>query len=168
MRRVVTQALVGCLLMAPLTLVHSAAAGSVTRGVYIEEFDAATQFAAGENPCVGYAGALHETRSGSYALMAPGKGPRSAELKVRGAVDGFMEITPTNPFDGPRYVGRYSERVVGWLTELEPDTFRVGNFRLQGRLAGSDGTSVVFKITFKVTMKPDGTAVVERQSTSCQ
>jgi hypothetical protein len=168
MRRVVAPALAGCLLMAPLALVHSAAAGSVKRGVYVEEFDATTPFAAGENPCVGYAGALHETRSGSYALMAPEKGPRNAELKVRGAVDGFMEITPTNPLDGPSYVGRYSERVVGWLTDPDTDTLRVGHFRLRGRLAGSDATSVVISSTFKVTLKPDGTAVVERQSTTCQ
>ena len=96
--------------------------------------------------------------------MAPGNGPRSTELKVRGAIDGFIEIKPTKSSDGPSYAGTYSERVVGWLTDPDTDRFRVVNFRLQGRLAGSDGTSVVFKITIKVTMKPDGTAVVERQS----
>jgi hypothetical protein len=100
--------------------------------------------------------------------MAPGTGPRSAELTVRGAIDGFIEITPTNPADGPSYAGIYSERVVGWLTDPDTDTFRVAHFRLHGRLAGSDGTSVVLESTLKVTMKPDGTTVVDRQSSTCQ
>ena len=138
------------------------------RGVYVEEFDGTKPFGVGENMCVDYAGTEHEVRSGSYALMAPGNGPRSTELKVRGAVDGFIEIKPTKSSDGPSYAGTYSERVVGWLTDPDTDTFRVVSFRLQGRLAGSDGTSVVFESTFKVTMKPDGTAVVERQSESCE
>ena len=168
MRRALAPALATCLLIAPLTMVSSTATGSVMRDVYVEKFEGTKPFLPGENMCVDYAGTEHEVRSGSYALMAPGNGPRSTELKVRGAVDGFIEIKPTDSSDGPSYAGTYSERVVGWLTDLEPDTFRVGNFRLQGRLAGSDGTSVVFKITFKVTMKPDGTAVVERQSTTCQ
>ena len=111
---------------------------------------------------------MHEVRSGSYALMAPGNGPRSAELKVRGAVDGFISIKPTKSSDGPSYAGTYSERVVGWLTDPDTDTFRVAHFRLHGRLAGSDGTSVVFEGTFKLTLKPDGTAVVDRQSSTCQ
>jgi hypothetical protein len=149
-------------------MVASTATGSVMRGVYIEEFDGTRSFGVGENMCVDYAGTEHEVRSGSYALMAPGNGPRSTELKVRGAVVGFIEIKPTDSSDGPSYAGTYSERVVGWLTDPDTDTFRLVNFRLQGRLAGSDGTSVVFKITSKVTMKPDGTAVVERQSTTCQ
>ena len=109
-----------------------------------------------------------EVRSGSYALMAPGVGPRSAELKVRGAIDGFIEITPTNPADGPSYAGTYSERVVGWLTDPDTDTFRVAHLRLHGRLGGSDGTSVMFEGTFKLTLKPDGTAVVDRQSITCR
>lgn len=168
MRRALAPTLATCLLIAPLALVHSPAAGSVMRGVYIEEFDGTRSFGVGENMCVDYEGTEHEVRSGSYALMAPGNGPRNTELKVRGAVDGFIEIKPTKSSDGPSYAGTYQERVVGWLTDPANDTFRVVNFRLQGRLAGSDGTSVVLKSTFKVTMKPDGTAVVERQSSTCQ
>lgn len=157
-----------CLLIAPLALVHSTATGTVMRGVYVEEYDGTTAFGAGENMCVDYAGTEHEARSGSYALMAPGFGPRGAELKVRGAIDGFIQITPTKPTDGPSYAGTYSERVVGWLTDPDTDTFRVAHLRLHGRLTGSDGTSVVFEGTFKVTLKPDGTAVVDRQSSSCR
>ena len=168
MRSVLARALATCLLFAPLALVHSTAAGSVMRGVYVEEFDGTTAFGVGENMCVDYAGTEHEVRSGSYALMAPGIGPRSAELKVRGAIDGHIEITPTKPADGPSYAGTYSERVVGWLTDPDNDTFRVAHFRLHGRLAGTDGSSVVFESTLKVTMKPDGTAVVERQSSTCR
>jgi hypothetical protein len=167
MRRALASTLATGLLIAPLATAHPAAAGSVMRGVYVEEFDATTAFGVGENACVDYAGTEHEVRSGSYALMAPGMGPRSAELKVRGAIDGFIEITPTNPADGPSYAGTYSERVVGWLTDPDTDTFRVAHFRLHGRLAGSDGTSAVFESTFKVTMKPDGTAVVDRLSSTC-
>ena len=168
MRRSLAPALATCLLIAPLALVHSTAAGTVMRGVYVEEYDGTTAFDAGENMCVDYAGTEHEVRSGSYALMAPGVGPRSAELKVRGAVDGFIEIKPTNPADGPSYAGTYSERVVGWLTDPDTDTFRVAHLRLHGRLGGSDGTSVMFEGTFKVTLKPDGTAVVDRQSITCR
>ena len=168
MRRALAPALATCLLIAPQAMVHSTAAGSVTRGVYVEEFDGTTPFGEGENECVDYAGTQHEVRSGSYHLMAPGTGRRSAELKVRGAIDGYLEITPTEPTDGPSYAGTYSERVVGWLTDPDTDTFRVAHFRLHGRLAGSDGSSVVFESTLKVTMKPDGTAVVDRQSSTCR
>ena len=86
-----------CLLIAPLAMVHSTAAGSVMGGVYVEEYDGTTALRAGENMCADYAGTEHEVRSGSYALMAPGIGPRGAELKVRGAIDGFIQITPTKP-----------------------------------------------------------------------
>ena len=168
MRRALAPALATCLLIAPLAMVHSTAAGSVMRGVYVEEYDGTRPFGVGENTCVDYAGTEHEIRSGSYALMALGTGPRSAELKVRGAIDGYIEIKPTKPTDGPSYAGTYSERVVGWLTDPDNDTFRVAHFRLHGRLAGSDGSSVVFESTFKVTMKPDGTAVVDRQSSTCR
>jgi hypothetical protein len=167
MRRALASTLATCLLVAPLATAHPAAAGSVMRGVYVEEFDGTTAFGVGENMCVDYAGTEHEVRSGSYALMAPGIGPRSAELKVRGAIDGFLEITPTNPVDGPSYAGTYSERVVGWLTDPDTDTFRVAHLRLHGRLTGSDGSSVVFEVTFKLTLKPDGTTVVDRQSSTC-
>ncbi len=168
MRSVLARALASCLLIAPPALVHSTAAGSVMRGVYVEEFEGTTGFGVGENKCVEYAGTEHEIRSGSFSLMALGTGPRSAELKVRGAIDGFIEIKPTKPTDGPSYAGTYSERVVGWLTDPDNDTFRVAHFRLHGRLAGSDGSSVVFESTLKVTMKPDGTAVVDRQSSTCR
>lgn len=162
------RALAGALLIASLTMAPAAASASVTRGEFLEEFDGTSSFGAAENPCVDYAGTMHETRSGSYALMAPGTGPRSAELKVRGAVDGFLEIAPDDPSDGPSYAGTYSERVVGWLTDPDTDAFRVVHFRLQGRLAGSDGTSVVLLSTLKLTLRPDGTTVVDRQSVTCQ
>jgi hypothetical protein len=136
--------------------------------VYVEEFDGTSAFGAAEDPCVDYAGTMHETRSGSYALMASGTGPRSAEVKVRGAVDGFLEIAPDDPSEGPSYAGAYSERVVGWLTDPDTDAFRVVHLRLHGRPAGSDGTSVVLESTLKLTIRPDGNTVVERQSVTCR
>ena len=105
MRRTLAPTLATCLLIAPMSMVHSGAAGSVMRGVFVEEFDGNETFGVGENTCVGYAGTLHETRSGSYALVAPGNGPRGTELKVRGAVEGFISIKPTKPADGPSYEG---------------------------------------------------------------
>ena len=56
MRRALAPALATCLLIAPLAMVHSAAAGSVMRGVYVEEFDGNEAFGVGENMCVDYAG----------------------------------------------------------------------------------------------------------------
>ena len=168
MRRAAATAVATSVLFGSLATVSAAQAGPVTRGVYVEEFDGTEQFAPGENQCVAYAGTLHEVRSGQFILTTLGNGPRSAELKVRGAIDGSIEITPTYPADGPSYTGTYSERVVGWLTDPDNDTFRVGHYRLRGRLAGSDGSSRVLDSTFKVTMKPDGTAVVNRQSSTCK
>jgi hypothetical protein len=168
MRRYLVIALAACTLIATSATTQSAAAAPVTRGVYLEEFDGTTSFNEGANPCVEYAGTMHEVRSGAFLLMAPGTGPRSAEVKVRGAIDGLIELKPTTPSDGPSYSGTYSERVVGWLTDPETDTFRVAHLRLHGRLAGSDGSTRVLLMTFKLTVKADGTAVVDSQSMSCQ
>ena len=106
MRRAAATAVSTSVLFGSLATVSAAQAGPVTRGVYVEEFDGTEQFAPGENQCVAYAGTLHEVRSGQFILTTLGNGPRSAELKVRGAVDGSIEITPTYPADGPSYQAR--------------------------------------------------------------
>jgi hypothetical protein len=168
MHRATAAALATGLLLTSFATTQAASAAPVTRGVYVEEYDGTESFEAGGNQCVGYAGTEHEVRSGQYALMAPGTGPRNAEVKVRGAIDGFVEIAPTDPRDGPSYSGAYSERVIGWLMDPDNDAFRVGHLRLRGRLSGSDGSTVVVLLTYKVTLRTDGTVAVQRESFTCR
>lgn len=145
-----------------------ALAAPAWHGSYLEGADEVSTFAAGEFGCgVPYAGSMHEVRHGSYDLLVPGTGPRSSELKVLGSVDGYLEITPEHPGDGPSYTGSYREHVAGWFASLDPDVFRVGHFRLLGTLEGSDGSTKRWVMSLKVTLRADGTTVVDRLIESC-
>ena len=167
MRRAVVAALATYLLVTPLATAHPAAAGSMMRGMYIEEFDGTTPFGAGENMRVDYAGTQHEVRAGSYALMAPGTGPRSAGAQGPRGNRRLHRDHAHEARGRTQLRGQLLGAGRGWLTDPDTDTFRVAHLRLHGRLAGSAGTSVVFEGTFKLTLKPDGTAVVDRQSSTC-
>lgn len=149
-----------------------AAAAPAEHEVYVEDYSDTIPFAADEGlgTCVGYAGTESVTRTGSYRLVTPGTGPRSAEAKVVGRISGHGTITPADPADGPTYDGAFAEQVSGWFTGVDAegnDTFRVVHYRLHGRLAGSDGSTLVFESEQKLTLRPDGTAVVERGSQTC-
>jgi hypothetical protein len=161
--------------LAVIALSTSAALAPVSaapaeHGTFQEDFTGTSPFAADSDTgrCVGYAGTTTETRTGSYKALTPGTGRRSEELKVVGRVAGHYLVTPDHPSDGPSYEGDYDEHVAGWVTEVDPeDTFRVVNYRLHGRLAGSDGSTLLIESKQKVTLRADGTAVVERQSSTC-
>jgi hypothetical protein len=145
-------------------------AAPAQHGAFQEDFTGTSSFAADSDTgrCVGYAGTATETRTGSYKALMPGTGRRSEELKVVGRVAGHYLVTPDHPSDGPSYEGDYDEHVAGWVTDVDPeDTFRVVNYRLHGRLAGSDGSTLLIESRQKVTLRADGTAVVERQSSTC-
>ncbi len=47
-----------------------ASAGGAEHSFLIEDYDAYEHFAAGDGPCVSWAGTFHEVRSGGYRLVA--------------------------------------------------------------------------------------------------
>lgn len=164
--RSVRIAIAGTALVA--TLGATASAAPATHLVYLEDYDDVTSFAAGEGPCVPYAGTVHEIRHGAYKLLVNGSDPHANEVKVAGTVEGSLAVSPTVPGDGPTYSGGYREQSTGWLADPDNDQWRVGQYRLIGRLTGSDGSTLRLYAREKVTVRPDGVNVVERYALSCQ
>jgi hypothetical protein len=99
--------------------------------------------------------------------MPPG-GQVPPETHLNGAIDGLVELVPDDP-TLPTYTGTYREKVNGVLTagSLEDDALRVGQYRLTTRLAGSDGSSLVLRLSGKLTVNAQGTVAVTRDSFGC-
>jgi hypothetical protein len=162
-----SRAMTGVVLAGSLLGGQAAWAAPAEHFGFTEDFDGTSTFAAGEDHCVSYAGTLHEVRDGEYRLVAVDAGPRSTEFKVVGTVQGTVELTPTVAADGPSYSGSYREHIAGWLSDPDNDQFRVAQFHLIGRLTGSDGSTLELRNTIKVTVRPDGTTVVDREEQFC-
>jgi len=159
--------LVAGLLAAGLTAATSPAqAAGTSRLVVPEEYDAVEHLAADDNLCGPWAANFHEIRHGQYTLLfAPG-GRAAGEAHVNGSVDGWVELAPDDP-SLPTYSGDYREKVDGVLLDPANDQFRVFHFALRDRLHGTDGSTLTIQISGKMTVTPDGRAVVDRSISSC-
>jgi hypothetical protein len=154
-------------------LVGAPASASTTAGAehhYVpEEYDAAEPFAAGEGPCVPWAGTFHEVRHGGYRLVVAAGGQQPGEVHVNGLVDGLVELVPDDT-TLPTYTGTYREKVDGVLIGVTPDgadVERVSQFRLRSTLHGSDGSTYTLRLSGKLTLDARGRPVVDRRVFSC-
>ena len=154
----------------PIALGVPATAAPATHDVYIEQYDAYEQFAAGDaEPCVSWAGTFHEVRSGEIQLITVTSGPQAGEVHLNGVIAGFIEYIPDDP-SLPTYSGTYSEKLNGVLLELtfEDDQERISQFRLRGELVGTDGSSLRMAMSGKVTRNGNGDVVVDRFNFTCE
>jgi hypothetical protein len=162
-----------------LTLAGAALALATTTGpahsdgavheLYPEEWEGTEAFAAGDGPCVGWAGTFHETRTGGYRVVAAPGGRVDGELHVNGQIGGQVDLVPDDP-TLPAYHGDYREKVNGVITgfdEEEGDLARVAQFRLRVPLTGTDGSRIVLVMSGKLTENAAGTVTVDRQRFDC-
>lgn len=137
--------------------------------LYPEEWEGAEAFAAGDGPCVDWAGTFHETRTGGYRVVAAPGGRVDGEFHVNGQIEGEVDLVPDDP-TRPTYHGDYREKVNGVITgfdEEEGDLARVSQFRLRVPLTGTDGSRIVLVMSGKLTENANGTVTVARQDFDC-
>jgi hypothetical protein len=146
----------------------SAAAGA-EHAFLVEDYNAYEHFAAGEGPCVSWAGTFHEVRSGGYRLVTAPGGEVKGEFHVNGVINGLVELIPDNPAALPTYSGTYREKVNAVVTSFteEGDTSRVSQFRLRSTLRGTDGSTLALRLAGKFTMNANGVVVVSRDTFTC-
>jgi hypothetical protein len=156
------------LLAAGLTtaLAPAATASGAEHFFVPEEFDGSRHVSADDNSCGAWAATVHEIRLGGFEVLLPPGGQVAGEAHINGSVDGWIQLTPDDP-SLPTYSGTYSEHVTGVLTNPDDDQFRVSQFFLRGRLAGTDGSSLRLVLGAKVTVDATGRTVVERSIESC-
>jgi hypothetical protein len=155
-----------------VTLVGLAAGPASAAGAehefFAEDYDAYESFAAGEGPCVAWAGTFHEVRTGGYRLVAAPGGREEGEFHINGVIHGFIELIP-NDDSLPTYSGTYREKVNGVIATVteDEDVERVGQFRLRSTLHGTDGTTIPLRLWGKVTVSGNGDTVVDREALTC-
>jgi hypothetical protein len=144
-----------------------AAAAPAQHEVFAEEYDEYLPFAAGEGPCVDWAGTLHEVRSGLFRVLEPGGARHPDEFHANGVVDGFAELIPDDP-TLPTYSGTFREKanVIGTVTEAG-DELRIAQYRLRSVLTGTDGSRLTLSLSGKVTVNGHGYLVIDRFEFSC-
>ena len=143
------------------------AAGAVH--LYVpEEFDGTEHFAAGDGPCVGWAGSFHEVRHGGYRLVVAPGGQVAGEVHANGTIDGFVELVPDDP-QLPSYSGTYLEKNVVVLTDPASDDggLRVGHYGLAVKLTGSDASTIWLRLSGHITVDGQGRVVVSRDRLRC-
>ena len=145
-----------------------ASAGGAAHEFVIEDYDAYEPFAAGDGPCVSWAGTFHEVRSGGYRLTVSPGGQQAGEFHVNGVIDGRVELIPDDA-TLPTYSSTYREKVNGVVTAFtdEGDVSRVAQYRLRSTLRGTDGTVLDLRLAGKLTMNANGVVVVSRDTFSC-
>ena len=134
-----------------------------------EDYDAYESFAAGEGPCVTWAGTFHEVRTGGYRIVAAPGGRDEGEFHINGVIHGLIELIPSDRTH-PTYTGTYREKVNGVIATVtkNQDVERVGQFRLRSTLRGTDGTTIELRLWGKVTVNANGETVVSRQELTCE
>jgi hypothetical protein len=143
-------------------------AGGAEHAFLIEDYNAYEHFAPGDGPCVSWAGTFHEVRSGGYRLVTAPGGQVEGEFHVNGAIDGFVELIP-DAAGLPTYSGTYREKVNAVVTGPleEGDLTRVSQYRLRSTLRGTDGSTIVLRLSGKFTMNANGVVVVSRDTFTC-
>jgi hypothetical protein len=134
-----------------------------------ESYDEVEHFDVGEGLCVDWAGSFHEVRHGAYRLLTAPGGQIAGEIHVNGVVAGLVELVPDNQ-DLPTYTGSYREKVNGVITDPDPsgDELRIGQYRLESTLRGSDGSSLRLTLSGKLTVNGQGRVVVSREHFACE
>lgn len=160
--------LFGALAIIGVSAGPASAAGGAEHAFLIEDLDAFETFAAGDSPCVSWAGTFHEIRSGGYRLVTAPGGQVEGEFHVNGVIDGLVELTPDDSAL-PTYSGTYREKVNAVVTSVieEGDTARVSQYRLRSTLRGTDGSSLDLLLSGKFTMNSNGVVVVSRDTFTC-
>jgi hypothetical protein len=154
----------------PLAVAAPASAAAAAHDVYVQDYDAYEQFAAGgAEPCVSWSGTVHEVRSGEIQLVTINSGPQAGEVHLNGVIAGFIELIPDDT-SLPTYSGTYREKLTGVLLELsfDADNERISQFRLRGELVGTDGTTLSMAMSGKVTRNGNGDIVVDRFNFTCE
>jgi len=154
----------------PIAVVVPASAAPATHDVLVQDYEASEAFAAGEQePCVPWAGRVHEVRSGQIKLVTIGSGPRAGEVHVNGVIAGLIEYMPDEA-SLPTYTGTYREKFNIVLPEFsfDDDQARIAQFRLRSQLAGTDGSTLQLAMSGKVTRNGNGDVVVDRFSFTCE
>lgn len=155
-------------LAVPLVGTAAPVAAAAQHDVITEEYDETEPFAAGEGPCVAWAGTFHEVRHGAYKLVSPPNG--RGETHVNGSVDGAVEVVPDDSRQ-PSYAGTYREKVDAVVSGITDDGFgfeRVSQYHLKPRLHGSDGSQIVLTLRGKVTVNGRGVVTVQRDVMECR
>jgi hypothetical protein len=153
----------------PLATSVAASAAPAIHDAYVEDYNATESFAAGQGePCVPWAGAFHEVRSGEVKLVTISSGPHTGEVRLTGAIDGFIEYIPVDS-SLPTYSGSYREKFAAFLYELsfDDDAERISQFHLRGVLHGTDGSSLTAVMSGKVTINANGAVQVDRFEFTC-
>jgi hypothetical protein len=161
-------AITTCLAVPALTLAASpAAAAPAQHDVFVDEYDGYVPFAAGEGPCVDWAGTLHEVRSAVFRVLEPGGARNPDEFHANGVVDGSVELIPDDP-TLPTYSGTFREKAnaIGTAAE-EGDDLRIAQYRLRSVLTGTDGSRLTLSLSGKITVNGRGDLVTERFELSC-
>lgn len=144
----------------------AALAAPAQHDLYVEDYDGSVLVTADDNACGPWEATLFERRSGAYKLVVTPNG----QLQVNGAVDGQVRLVPSDPAL-PAYAGTYREKanaVITGVDETGEDLSRVGQYRLRVAMTGTDGSDLVLVESGKVTFDAHGTAVVEREVSSCR
>jgi hypothetical protein len=144
-----------------------AVAAPAQHDVFVEEYDEYLPFAAGEGPCVDWAGTLHEVRSGEFKVLTPGGVRHPDEFHANGVVDGLVELIPDDP-TLPSYSGTFREKAnaIGTVTEAG-DELRIAQYRVRSVLTGTDGSRLTLSLAGKITVNGHGDLVVDRYEFSC-
>ncbi|GAA1576697.1 hypothetical protein GCM10009789_32710 [Kribbella sancticallisti] len=147
----------------------ASAAGGADHEFMVEDYNAYERFAPGEGPCVSWAGTFHEVRSGGYRLVTAPGGQVEGEFHVNGVINGLVELIP-DAAGLPTYSGTYREKVNAVVTSFaeEDDTSRVAQYRLRSTLRGTDGSTLVLRLSGKFTMNANGVVVVTRDTFTCE
>jgi hypothetical protein len=163
-----TTALAASLVAPALAIGALPAAGAPAQhDVFVEEYDAYEPFAAGEGPCVDWAGTFHEVRSGQARLLSPGGVRHPDEVHVNGAVDGFVELIPDDA-TFPSYSGTYREKINAIVTITEEaDELRIAQYRLRSVLTGTDGSRLTLSLSGKITVNGRDDVVISRDELTC-
>jgi hypothetical protein len=158
----------GALALVGVAAGPASAAGGAEHAFLIEDYDAYEHFAAGDSPCVSWAGTFHEVRSGGYRFVTAPGGQVDGEFHANGVIDGLVELIP-DAAGLPTYSGTYREKVNAVVTSFteEGDTSRVSQYRLRSTLRGTDGSTLDLRLSGKFTMNANGVVVVSRDTFTC-
>jgi len=166
--KLATAVLAAALVAAALAIGALPAAGAPAQhDVFVEEYDAYEPFAAGEGPCVDWAGTFHEVRAGQGKLVSPGGARHPDEVHVNGVVDGFVELIPDDA-TLPSYSGTYREKLNALVTiSDETEDLRIAHYRLRSVLTGTDGSRLTLSLSGKITVNGRGDVVISRDVFTC-
>lgn len=126
------------------------------------------QFAAGQGPCVNYAGTIRENRACDVRIASYLTGPNAGQVHVVGDVDGIVDLLPGTGQPGPAYRGSYREHLnfTGYLGDQGDAPIR-NAFHLHAYLTGTDGSRLTLHASGYLIVGPDGQPRATSDRRSC-